>query len=80
MVDDEIRARVNRYLINQTDFLKVKDNMNEDQLRSFVSNAIDTMCEKQDVEIFPQEKGEIIRSMISAAASLGPLKSLMEDE
>jgi len=79
MVDDEIRARVNRYLINQTDFIKVKDSMTEDQLRSFVNNAIDDMCQKDDIEILPQEKGDIIRSMISAVASQGPIRALMED-
>ena len=49
MVDDEIRAKVNRYLINHTEFLKVKDNLNEDQLRKFVSDAIDEMCLKDDI-------------------------------
>src|SRR6185503_12611715 len=79
MVDDEIRQRVNRYLINNTDFFKVKDKLKEDQLRQFVANAIDEMCVKQDLEIRLEDKMEMIRSMVSAVASLGPLKVLMED-
>ncbi|PIW62640.1 MAG: hypothetical protein COW13_02560, partial [Candidatus Omnitrophica bacterium CG12_big_fil_rev_8_21_14_0_65_50_5] len=36
VIDPDVRERVNRYLINQTEFLKVKDTMTEDQLRKFV--------------------------------------------
>ena len=30
MTNEDIRERINRHLIKETDFLKVKDSMNED--------------------------------------------------
>ena len=32
---NEIKARIHHYLISKTNFLQVKDNMHEDQLRAF---------------------------------------------
>ena len=80
MGPEEIRDRVNRYLINETDFLKVKDSMNEDQLRDFVNRAIIEMTVKKNIDITVEQKAVLIRSMVNAVLSLGPLRPLMEDE
>ena len=41
---NEIKAQIHHYLISKTNFLQVKDTMQEDQLRAFVNNAIDKLC------------------------------------
>jgi len=75
----DLRDKVNRYLINSTEFLKVKDQMTEDQLRSFVNRAIDDMVNEEDLEISMAERGVLIKTLVSAVLSLGPLRPLMED-
>lgn len=76
---EDLRDKVNRYLINSTEFLKVKDQMTEDQLRTFVNRSIDEMINEQDLEISMAERGTLIKSLVSAVLSLGPLRPLMED-
>jgi len=80
MIDPEIRERVNRYLIKETEFLKVKDTMNEDQLRDFVNQAIVDFCHHHNIDMDLDERSVIIRELVSAVASMGPLRPLMEDK
>ncbi len=80
MLVNELREKVNRYLIKETDFLKVKDTMKEDQLRMFVDNAILNMCKEQNIEIEREHRAVIIRDLVSAVISMGPLRPLMEDK
>ncbi len=80
MLDEEIRERVNRYLINETDFLKLKDKMNEDELRAFVDKAIVDLCQSKHLEITVAQRLTLIRDLVSALLSLGPLRQLMEDK
>ena len=49
MGNNDLRDVVNHYLIKETDFLKVKDSMTEDQLRKFVDDAIIRMCQEKNV-------------------------------
>ncbi len=78
-MDDNFREKVNRYLINETEFLKVKDTMNEDQLRLFVDNAISTLCREQNMPMTAELRATLVRSLVSAVVSMGPLRPLMED-
>jgi len=80
MVDENVRERITRYMIKETDFINVKDEMNEDQLRNFAVGAITDFCTQHKIELTFDERGEIIRSLVSAALSLGPLRALMEDK
>ncbi len=80
MSDEDIIEQVNRYLLNHTDFLKVKDKLNEDQLRVFIDKSIDDLCKVQNVKILPELKGMLIKGIVSAIVSLGPLRPLMEDK
>jgi pilus assembly protein CpaF len=80
MVQEDIIEQVNRYLLNHTDFLKVKDKLNEDQLRIFVDRSIDELCKVQNVKISPEHKAILVRGLVSAIVSLGPLRPLMEDK
>lgn len=77
---EDLRDKVNRYMIGNTDFLKVKDSMNEDQLRAFVNNSIDDMCNEMNMEIEMEDRLFLIKSLVSGVLSLGPLRPLMEDE
>ncbi len=79
MSDAEIRERINRYLIKETDFLKIKDTMNDEQLRNFVHQSIVDFCNEHNVELDLDERAEMIRTLVSAVASMGPLRPLMED-
>ena len=80
MANEELRERINRYLIKETEFLKVKDSMNEDQLRRFTNDAVTEFCHQKNVELSVEEIGGIIRSLVSAVMSMGPLRPLMEDK
>ncbi len=80
MIQEDIVEQVNRYLLNHTDFLKVKDKLNEDQLRVFIDRAIDELCKVQNVKITAEHKAILVRGLVSAIVSLGPLRPLMEDK
>jgi pilus assembly protein CpaF len=77
---EEIKSRIHRYLIAKTDFLKVKDGMNEDQLRLFVDRAIGNLCQETDFKISFEDRTRLIRELTSAVVSLGPIRQLMEDK
>ncbi|MBN1870335.1 MAG: CpaF family protein [Candidatus Omnitrophica bacterium] len=79
MSEDDIRARINRHLIKETEFLKVKDTMTEDQLRSFVDQSITDVCQQHNFNLDDETRIEIIRTLVSAVRSMGPLRPLMED-
>ena len=76
---EDIRERINRYLIHETDFLKVKDTMNEDQLRQFVDTAITDVCQHHKIILPLEQRVAIIKTIVGGVVSLGPLRSLMED-
>jgi pilus assembly protein CpaF len=80
MIDPEIRGKIHQYLIKKTDFLKQKDRMNEDQLRVFVDKAISELCIEEHLEITTEQRIAMIRELVSAVVSLGPLRPIMEDE
>lgn len=80
MIHEDIIEQVNRYLLNHTDFLKVKDKLTEDQLRVFIDKSIDELCKVQNIKILPEQKAILVRSLVSAIVSLGPLRPLMEDK
>ncbi len=80
MLNDEIKEKVNRYLIHETDFLKVKDTMSEDRLRAFVDDAIINMCRDQNIHLELEQRAAVIRELVSAVISMGPLRPLMEDK
>lgn len=80
MINDEIRERINRYLIKETDFLKVKDTMNDEQLRNFVNQSISDLCQQHSIPLALEERAAIIRELVSAVVSMGPLRPLMEDK
>ncbi|HQP10816.1 MAG TPA: ATPase, T2SS/T4P/T4SS family [Candidatus Omnitrophota bacterium] len=79
MGDTDLREIINRYLIKETDFLKIKDTMTEDQLRNFINQSISDLCYQQHINLNFNERAEIIRTLVSAAVSMGPLRPLMED-
>ena len=80
MQDNEIREVIHHYLIQKTDFLKVKDTMNDDQLRVYVDKAITDACFEQQLDIPMDQRIRLIRELVSAVVSLGPLRPLMEDK
>ncbi|MDP8212015.1 MAG: ATPase, T2SS/T4P/T4SS family [Candidatus Zapsychrus exili] len=79
-MEENIRDRVNRFLIRDTDFLKVKDTMNEEELLGFVDNALNVLCGREQIVLSVEQRSILIRTMVSAVLSLGPLRPLMEDE
>lgn len=79
MEHEEIKSRIHHYLISKTDFLKVKDKMRDDQLRVFVDSAIIELCKETKLELTFDERATIIRELVSAVVSLGPIRTLVED-
>jgi len=76
---NEIKARIHHYLVTKTNFLQVKDTMQEDQLRSFVDNAINKLCEETKLTVTIEERQSILRELIASVVSLGPLRPFIED-
>lgn len=76
---NEIKSRIHHHLISRTDFLQVKDKLNEEQLRIFVDQAITNLCRETKLIISSEERGAIIRELVSAITSLGPIRPLVED-
>ena len=82
MVDNkkgEIKANIHHYLISKTNFLQLKDTMQEDQLRVFVDGAITNLCLERQLVITTEDRQAIIRELVSGIVSLGPLRALVED-
>ncbi len=79
MIDSELRAAIHQYLIQKTDFLKVKDRLNDDQLRIFIDKAISDMCREERVQIPMEERIVVMRDLVNAVMSMGPLRSVMDD-
>ena len=77
---NEIKSRIHHYLISKTNFLQVKDSMNEDQLRVFVDNAINKLCEETKLTVSVDERHLILRELAASVVSLGPLRPFIEDE
>lgn len=77
---DEIKSKVHQYLISKTNFLAVKDNMSDDQLRMVVIRAITDVCEKDEIELSEMDRAVLVRDLVSAVVSLGPLRPLIEDK
>lgn len=76
---DDIKNKVQQYLIAKTDFLMIKDKLSEDELRSFVVKAINDLCEKSQVPLTDHERNIMVREIVGAVVSLGPLRTLVED-
>jgi pilus assembly protein CpaF len=80
MIDPDLRERINRYLIKETNFLKVKDTMKDEQLRNFVNQSISDLCLQHNMHVDLETRTEIIRELVSAIMSMGPIRPLMEDK
>jgi len=76
---NEIKARIHHYLISKTNFLQVKDTMQEDQLRAFVDNAINKLCEEAKLTVTLEERISILRELAASIVSLGQLRPFVED-
>ena len=74
---EEIKARLHRFMIAKTDFLKTKDSMNEDQMRLFVDKAINELAREAELEIPFEYRMRLIREL-TAAGGLGPLRQLLD--
>ena len=76
---NEIRSRIHHHLISKTNFLQVKDKLNEDQLRIFVDQSITNLCHETKLTISMDDRSVIIRELVGAITSLGPIRPFMED-
>jgi pilus assembly protein CpaF len=76
---NEIKARIHHYLISKTNFLRVKDTMQEDELRAFVDAAINRLCEETKLTVTLEERYSILRELAASIVSLGPLRPFVED-
>lgn len=76
----DLKQLVHQYLMKKTDFLKVKDKMNDDQLRVFVDKALTNLCHDDHIDLPTSTRITIIRELVSAVVSLGPLRPLIEDK
>ncbi len=76
---NEIKAHIHHYLVTKTNFLQVKDTMHEDQLRAYVDDAINKICQDSKLTITLEERSSILRELAASIVSLGPLRPFIED-
>jgi pilus assembly protein CpaF len=77
---NEIKAHIHHYLVSKTNFLQVKDTMQDDQLRAFIDNAINRLCQETNLAVTLEERTSIIRELAASIVSLGPLRDYIEDQ
>ncbi|MBF0386631.1 MAG: CpaF family protein [Candidatus Omnitrophica bacterium] len=77
---DDTKAKLHRYLISKTDFIKVKDTLNDDQMRLYVDAAITALSRENDIMITLEDRLKLIREIASSVMSLGPIRPLLEDK
>lgn len=76
---EDIKNKVQQHLMTKTDFLTMKDKLSEDELRAFVIKTIDDLSGKNQVPLTDHERAVIVREIVGAVVSLGPLRPLVED-
>ena len=76
---NEIKARIHHYLVSKTNFLELKDTMNEDQMHAFVDGAINKLCQDTKLTVTLEERMSIMKELAISIVSLGPLRSFVED-
>ena len=79
MIDGELKGKIHTYLINKTDFVKVKDKLSDDELRVFVDRVINEVCDRYHINMAMEDRITLIRELVSSVVSLGPLRPLIED-
>src|SRR3989338_6347485 len=75
----ELKSVIYHYLISKTNFLEIKDRMHEEQLQLFVDEAITSLCREKQLTVSMEERTAVIRELVTAIVSLGPLRPFMED-
>src|SRR3990167_10251532 len=63
---EDIKNKVQQYLITKTDFLTIKDKLSEDELRVFVIKTINDLCEKSQVPLTDSERNAMVREIVGA--------------
>lgn len=79
-MSEDTRSKVQRYLVSKTNFLAVKDKLNESQLKDLIVKAIREVCGKDEIVLNETEEALIVRSLVDAVLTLGPIRQLMEDK
>ena len=76
---NDMKDKLHRHLITKTDFLKVKDALNDDQMSLYVDNAITQLCRESEITINFEDRTKLIREIAGSVVSLGPIRALIED-
>jgi len=79
-MSDEIRQKVQQFLITKTDFLTMKDRLSEDQVRNIILRTTNEICEKNEISLSEEDKFRLVQTLVDALAHLGPIRKLMEDD
>ncbi len=75
----EMKTAVYNYLLAQTNFLEVKDRLQEEQLRSFIDESLASLCRERKLKISADDRTAVIRDLVVSIISLGPLRNFMQD-
>lgn len=76
---DDIKKGIHQYFIQKGELLKIKDKLTEDELRKYVAKNIHDLCEEHNLTLGESERVALVREIVGAMVSFGPLRSLMED-
>lgn len=78
---DRVKEKVHKYFITKTNFLSVKDKLNEKELQEYVAKVIKEVADQdENVVLTPADEQRLIYELTREFVSLGPLRPLLEDK
>ncbi|MDP3143209.1 MAG: CpaF family protein [Candidatus Omnitrophota bacterium] len=77
---DKFRDKIHQYFLNKSDFLSVKDRMNEKDLQQYIHKAIKEVARQEDILLSSSQEERLLRELTNEFISLGPLRPLIEDK
>lgn len=80
MVDKFLRDKVHQFFIVKSDFLSVKDKLNEQDLQQYISRVIKEVARKEQIVLSDEEEEKLIQELTDEFVSLGPIRPLIEDK
>jgi pilus assembly protein CpaF len=79
-MSEKLKEKIRLYLIEQTNFVSVKETLSEPELREYVLRIIKELSRKERINITSEEEARLISEFMAEFVSLGPIKSLIEDK
>jgi len=80
MIDKSFKDKIHQYFITKSDFLSVKDKMNERELQQYILKVIREVAKKAEIPLALSDEERLLKELTNDFITLGPLRSLLEDK